>query len=94
VTKTDLRTFINNPFFETLDNLHPPRQCLDCCWVEACQGGHPWHRYDRETGFDNPSNLCEGLKHYYAHSTKFLLSTGVPVETILGQLKLDGHEFL
>ena len=41
------------------------KKCQKCQWLNQCQGGELIHRYQRDTGFANPSVYCQGLAYFY-----------------------------
>ena len=94
VTDTNLRAWLDSSIFHDMDNLgqNLPEKCRSCCWSKICGGGHPWNRYSKERGFDNPSSLCEGLKLIYAHVASYLLSIGVARSSMFDMLGLSPEE--
>jgi uncharacterized protein len=58
------------------------RTCLRCCWLEVCGGGLLVHRYQKASGFKNPSVLCDGLKMLYSRVAAHLLSNGLPLNRL------------
>lgn len=71
---------LDGELFHVLDDarLESPEGCRECCWENICGGGQLIHRYSAANAFNNPSVMCSGLKHLYAHVTAHFLSIGVP----------------
>jgi uncharacterized protein len=44
-----------------------PAQCHECPVFTACGGGHYAHRYNRPTGFRNPTVYCDDMKRLIHH---------------------------
>lgn len=63
-------------------------KCLDCCWLKSCGGTHPVHRFKTFNGFSNQSIYCEDMKHYFTHVAKYLLTKGLPFETMKENLAI------
>jgi len=91
VASTSLDEHLARPVFADIDRFYAttPKQCESCCWNRVCGGGDLENRYSRENGFDNPSVFCDGLKKFYAHVTKHLITNGYPeqeaMKVILGE---------
>lgn len=92
VMTTTLREFSKHPLYhEWLSaGSRVPVECEDCCWVNVCRGGHPWHRYKSDgQGFDRKSVYCVALKELFSHVTAFMLESGYPLQSLLAQLRLQ-----
>jgi uncharacterized protein len=66
-----------------------PEKCLPCEFKNICQGGELYHRYSAASGFDEPSVYCETLKATYEEMASVLVSSGVPIETLIETLQAE-----
>lgn len=69
-----------------------PDECTGCAFERICCGGQLTHRYSKQSLFNNRSVYCEGLKTFYTHVCKFLVSTGVRMshlESVLRHGRLE-----
>lgn len=92
---TSLRQFSLHPLYQDWMDAAAavPAECSDCCWVNICRGGHPWHRYQTGNGYHGRSRYCEGLKVLYSHVSAFMLKSGYPLPLLLNQLGLGSETF-
>lgn len=64
------------------------QECMDCCWLKTCGATHPVHRFKANNGFSNKSIYCADMKIYFTNATKYLLSNGLPFETLKENLAI------
>ena len=85
VFDTTLADFIKLNVFQDINNAlnMTPKDCLTCCWKNACRGGPILSRYSHNNGFNNP---YKDLKKIYAFVTKYLIENGIPYSTIENNL--------
>jgi uncharacterized protein len=83
-----LGEYLDHPVFAEIDAAQQqlPTGCQSCVWQRLCNGGDLENRFSRERGFDNPSIFCDGLKMFYGHVLRFLVSNGYPREELMSQL--------
>jgi uncharacterized protein len=92
VASTSMIEFLNSPMMTFVDQAaHSlPAPCKACSWQNYCRGGAQHgvliNRYQHQTGFDNPSVFCEGLKAFYSRVAAYLVSHGVPCELLASSL--------
>lgn len=50
-----------------------PRQCRQCAWLAACNGGCPKDRFARTPSGEAGLNyLCEGYRRFFAHAAPYM----------------------
>lgn len=78
VATSSLREFMEDEDVKELieAELTLPKDCRSCCWRDACHGGEVYNRYDKRTGFDNPSSFCVAYKHLYSFIAAHLIESG------------------
>lgn len=91
INNVSLKEYLTTSEFQkTLSKTHQlPQKCASCEWKKICRGGRMINRYSKENEFNNPSVLCDALKIFYLHVTKYLLSQGVEKEKIRQSLCFD-----
>ncbi|MFC4161293.1 radical SAM protein [Chitinimonas lacunae] len=91
ISQTSMRDFFSLPgFAEIAQARHTlPQGCSDCVWKKPCHGGSLENRYSRESGFDNPSVYCDGLKSFYRHVADTLIDNGYPRELMAQKLGVE-----
>ena len=69
LAESTVSEFMSQPHVAELQRqmVSAPTRCGGCAHVAACQGGELAHRYQRGSGFDNPSVYCGPLKTLYSH---------------------------
>ncbi len=50
-----------------------PKECLRCKYYFACRGECPKHRFEVGSDGYRKNNLCEGLKHFFAHTEPYMI---------------------
>lgn len=98
IMSTGLSVF-NSSYSEYLDfyqegiiqkiNENISQECTDCCWLKTCGATHPVHRFKETNGFSNKSIYCADMKNYFANATKYLLTNGLPFETLKENLAIN-----
>jgi uncharacterized protein len=76
---TSLKSFLNRQEMQMIREarMHNPPVCKKCCWEKICHGGRPLiNRFSKNSGFDNPSVYCAGLKKFYTEIANYLLKNG------------------
>ena len=63
-----------------------PDDCRSCQYVGWCRGGELKNRYSEESGFNNRSLFCEGIKELSSRTLEYLSSSGYPEELMLEKL--------
>ena len=63
VLSDELDIAYQNPLIQLYHGAHDqlPAVCKACSWEKVCGGGFLPHRYQRKTGFDNPSLYCQDM---------------------------------
>jgi len=84
VRTTTLEEYLKSPFISALEDAYNDKAetCQQCCWLKVCGGGLLVNRYSKSNGFKNPSVFCDGLKMLYTHATNYLLTKGLPLESL------------
>lgn len=81
VSSITLQEFMKSRFSKKLqaESARVCAQCRTCCWFEVCGGGLMVHRYKKNSRFNNPSVLCDGLMMFYSKVAAYLVKKGLPV---------------
>ncbi|MES2200511.1 MAG: hypothetical protein V4489_10160 [Chlamydiota bacterium] len=74
VKNTSLSEYLQSPLSKNLYDSAQilPNPCQGCCRKKICRGGSMINRYSQETGFDNPTVYCVGLKLFFTHVANHL----------------------
>lgn len=87
-TFNDYQKFYSSSIAKKISN-SINKECINCCWYKACGSTHPIHRFSKENGFSNRSVYCEDMKSYFVHISKYLLTKGLPFETLTENLAIE-----
>ncbi len=63
VRNTTLAQFLGSPMWQQLVRAvdKAPEKCASCDWFRTCRSGELFNRYQKGSGFDQPSVFCETL---------------------------------
>ncbi|PSW18112.1 anaerobic sulfatase maturase [Photobacterium sanctipauli] len=50
------------------------KECLECEFRFACNGGCPKHRISLQANGDRQNHLCEGYKHFFSQTKPYMLA--------------------
>lgn len=94
VSECTINHFLSHPAYDEIQSAINtiPSSCKSCKWRMICRGGRIEDRYRADSGFDNPSVHCEGLKTFYEHVVTYLTINGYPesaLEVVLRTGELD-----
>jgi len=77
-----------------------PGQCLNCSWLDVCNGGCPKDRFSlSENGETGLNYLCNGLRYFFSQAEKPLKQiiqsrkNGISPNAIMGELRDKTREY-
>jgi uncharacterized protein len=84
VATHSLRECFQAPIFAELTETfnHAPDGCCKCLWEKVCSGGGVTNRFSKLNRFNNPSVYCEGLQLFYQEILKYLIISGISIDTL------------
>lgn len=94
IWKVRLRQYLAMPVFDEIRDIYrkTPDKCQSCCWQAICNGGDIENRYSQSEQFDQESVYCDGLKVFFSHVARYLVSQGYPKKVLEDRLTASSED--